>query len=303
MSMEYKIRFEGDGVAISRHNDDAQVAERKPDAPVVQSSLQLTHGSRKALQQKNSKAGNGFDANDESGGLDANDESGGFDANDESFLIRRGVDACDESLAVRLERVTITISRPFTSLRSSPTRTQKKIAATNGSSFQIETQEKLNWCWAAVAATLSQYFFPDSPISQCEIAREVLHPQGGDCCGAVSDCDRSAELKDALSAAGALTGQTIHTRKLAGKPITFGAIRKQIDSGHPVGVHIEWYSEQRGHVVIISGYSLDRSGEQWLDIADPYYQDATVPYAQFVSAYLDAGEWRDTYLVEVDRRP
>ena len=299
MSMEYKIRFEGDGVSISRHDDDGQVAERKPDAPVVQSSLQLTHGHRKALQEKHSKAGNGFDANDESGGLDANDESGGFDANDESFLIRRGSDASDESLAVRLERVTITISRPFTSWCPSRTHIKKKIAVTNGIDFQIETQKKLNWCWAAVAATVSQYFFPDSSISQCEIAREVLHPQGGDCCGAVSDCDRPAELKEALSAAGALTGQAIHARKLAGRPITFGAIRKQIDSGRPVCAHIEWYGEQRGHVVIISGYSLDKSGGQWLDIADPYYQDATVPYQQFVSAYLDAGEWRDTYLVDL----
>ena len=167
------------------------------------------------------------------------------------------------------------------------------------SSFQIETQERLNWCWAAVAATVSHYFFPTLSTTQCTIAKQVLQPPGGDCCsdGLISPCDQAAELETALSAVNTLTGQSLNDQTLSGKIITFGAVRQQIDSGRPVCARIQWFGEQRGHFVMISGYSLGQSGEQWVDIADPYYDDSILPYDQFVSAYLDAGEWSDTYLV------
>jgi hypothetical protein len=70
--------------------------------------------------------------------------------------------------------------------------------------FQIQSQRKLNWCWAAVAATLAGYFFPEEEqkVSQCDIAGEVL---GIDCCNrANADCDQPAPLEDALDAVNTL---------------------------------------------------------------------------------------------------
>ena len=162
-------------------------------------------------------------------------------------------------------------------------------------SFEIETQEKLNWCWAAVAATVSRYFYPNQAVEQCSIARSVLNI---DCCAAASgDCDEPAALETALDALNTTFPKSLTNQPLPGQLLPFAAVRGQIDSGRPVCVRIRWFGESGGHFVMISGYSVSESGEPWVDVADPYYQDSTVPYDRFVSAYLDAGAWTDTYLV------
>lgn len=164
-------------------------------------------------------------------------------------------------------------------------------------SFQIETQLKLNWCWAAVASTVSKYFFPDLPLTQCAIAEGVLHPGVNCCTDSTSVCDQQAALEAALATVNTLQSKSLNNQPVPGF-LTFGLIRKQIDASKPVCARIQWYGEPGGHFVMISGYSISQSGEQWVDIADPYYDDSTVPYEQFVSAYLDAGAWSDTYLVD-----
>ncbi len=162
------------------------------------------------------------------------------------------------------------------------------------SNFEIETQQKLNWCWAAVAATVASYFDPSKPIEQCAIAKLAL---GLDCCKDSKDkCDQPAALETALDAVNTATGQALNNSPIP-KSQTFGIIRKQIDSGRPLCARIQWFAESGAHFVMLSGYSISQSGEFWVDVSDPYYEDSTIPYEQFVNAYLDAGEWSDTYLV------
>jgi hypothetical protein len=62
-------------------------------------------------------------------------------------------------------------------------------------------------------------------------------------------------------------------------------------------VRIQWIDDQRGHFVMICGYSVSASGEQWVDVADPYWGNSILSYPQLVSSYLDAGKWSDSYLV------
>jgi hypothetical protein len=100
-------------------------------------------------------------------------------------------------------------------------------------------------------------------------------------------------LEDALGITRTLS------QALGGVILSFDEIRQEIDAGRPVCVRIGWQpNEAYGHFVVIRGYSVSSVGEQWVDITDPYYFDSTVPYHQFVYAYLDAGEWTDTYLVK-----
>jgi hypothetical protein len=163
-------------------------------------------------------------------------------------------------------------------------------------SFQIEPQEKLNWCWAAVAATVSQYFFPEVALSQCGIAKHVLNTTSN-CCGDLpSECNRPASLESALTAVNTLLNKNLDNRTLP-RFLKFEEIREQIDSGRPVCARIQWIGEQRAHFVMICGYSVSRSGTQWVDVADPYWGNSVVPYTQFVSSYLNAGVWSDSYLV------
>jgi eukaryotic-like serine/threonine-protein kinase len=104
---------------------------------------------------------------------------------------------------------------------------------------------------------------------------------------------RPERLEDALGITRTLS------QALAASSCLFDEIRQEIDAGRPVCVRIGWQpNEAYGHFVVIRGYSMSSVGEQWVDITDPYYFDSTVPYDQFVYAYLDAGEWTDTYLVK-----
>jgi hypothetical protein len=163
-------------------------------------------------------------------------------------------------------------------------------------SFQIETQEQHNWCWAAVAATVSNYFFPDRVLSQCAIVNGVLNI---DCCqdGETSACDVPKALEDALDAAKGLLGTSLMHDTLD-KDLEFETVRQKIDAGLPVCVRTLWYGdENRGHFVMIMGYSISELQEPWLDIADPYFEDSTVPYELFRSAYWGIGQWSNTCLV------
>jgi hypothetical protein len=165
--------------------------------------------------------------------------------------------------------------------------------------FKIETQEKLNWCWAAVAATVSHYFFPDQPLQQVDIAKSVLHLAAGiDCNAPGSACDQPAPLEQAFGAVEVLAGRSLGMRPPSSGTLLFHKVQAQIDAGKPVCVRVQWFDETRGHFVMISGYSISDSGEEWVDVADPYYEDSTIPYEQFVHAYLDAGAWTNTYLLK-----
>jgi Papain-like cysteine protease AvrRpt2 len=165
--------------------------------------------------------------------------------------------------------------------------------------FEIQTQKKPNWCWAAVAATVSEYFFDENPLSQCEIATRVLEQPGLDCCAAGNSaaCNQQAALEAALGRVKEASGGGMINRKLDNQTASFDCICRQIDAGLPVCVRIQWIGDDGGHFVMISGYSVSDDHTRWVDVSDPYYEDSTVPYDQFLSAYLEAGEWSDTYLV------
>ena len=155
------------------------------------------------------------------------------------------------------------------------------------SEFEIATQEQHNWCWAAVGMSIDRYFSPDSTMKQCEVAERVV---GTGCCGNPENCNRAAGLEQALKAVKRLKAV------LVGGILTFGEVRERIDTGLPVCARIGWPEEGRGHFVVIFGYSTSSQGE-WVHIADPFFLDSTIPYEQFVSSYLDAGAWTDTFLV------
>jgi Papain-like cysteine protease AvrRpt2 len=163
------------------------------------------------------------------------------------------------------------------------------------SSFKIETQKELNWCWAAVATTVVRYYEPSNTLEQCKLAEKLTGVPN--CCSSNKACDFNEYLDDALAAANSSLTKGLNNQTLPGKALKFEAIKAEIDAGRPIGVGIQWYGENSGHFVIINGYAVEASGEKWVDISDPYYEDSTVPYDQFVSAYLEAGKWSDTYLI------
>ena len=151
--------------------------------------------------------------------------------------------------------------------------------------FQIQTQKQDQWCWAAVSASIHQYFSGEAAFSQCEIAHRVLNTA---CCDNPTTCNTPAFLEDALDKIGK-RGDV-----LPGS-LPFGKIMEQIDRGMPIGVRIGWFGGG-GHFVVIRGYR-NPAGAELLSIADPWFVDSIQYLDIFKSRYLGRGEWTDTFLI------
>jgi hypothetical protein len=160
------------------------------------------------------------------------------------------------------------------------------------SSFQIQQQMYSRWCWAAVGASTKLYLSPDSPLTQCRLAARVTGDDG--CCDAhlPPGLDRSEPLQNALDDA------SVPYQTLPGIALAFAAIRTQINESLPVCARIGWPGQNAGHFVVVYGFGVSPSGEQWVDIADPFYGYWTVPYEYFIHSYQGDGEWTDSFLVQ-----
>jgi hypothetical protein len=209
-------------------------------------------------------------------------------------------------------------------------------AATRGLSFKVPHQERSEWCWVAVSLGVDRFFRPDSTHCQCEIAGSALNLK---CCNGTQPADShsakaadarpeaSKEITDssrgAVGTAAVLRGSSdtcntphaIHPvlgtyHLLAAdpitKPLTFEALRSEIDAGRPVCVLIKWLDSQgqvtqRGHFIAINGYRVTSAQKEFVSITDPMYGESEVAFEQFSSAhggYRDGrGVWFASFLV------
>ena len=161
--------------------------------------------------------------------------------------------------------------------------------------FNCEQQEYENWCWAAVSASVYDYLYPHARMKQCEVASKVL---SNECC--------VQPLPDPLNAAASLEDafQSIHVaQSLQGEPIAFQEVRAHLDNALPVCVRIQWRGQDRGHFVIIIGYGVAKSGEEWIDLADPFFGYMCVPYSWFRNSYQEIGRWDESFLIHAPVRP
>ncbi len=161
-----------------------------------------------------------------------------------------------------------------------------------GAGFQMEKQDESEWCWAAVSASVDQYFQPDSSLTQCEIVGKVLDVL--DSCKHKAKYDQQASLQEALSVVHRL-------RKVTGR-LTFEEVQAEIDAGRPVGVMIVWNDANgAAHFVAISGYQMLNSGIRTIDVADPFYPASTDDFDLFPATYHGGGAWTFTFLTKENK--
>lgn len=156
--------------------------------------------------------------------------------------------------------------------------------------FEVQEQQELNWCWAAVTSSVHRYFTPHPPLGQCQIATATL---GGNCCvqPVPDDLNSPHSLEDVLINFGA------HA-VLEHNPLSFQDLKKQIDNSLPVCAYIQWPGgPDRGHFVVLIGYGLT-GGVEWVDVADPFHGYQCVPYKVFRLAYQGIGTWAYTYRLQ-----
>ena len=150
----------------------------------------------------------------------------------------------------------------------------------------MQAQQQLNWCWAAVAVSVAQFYVAASPWSQqCDVASQEL---GKTCCPAGSNtaCDIPWYLDLALQ-------RVKHLNTWAGGSVPMGTIQGEISGSHPTGARIAW-STGGGHFVVVSGYSSSPAGD-FVTIEDPIWAQSTLALSVFQSSYQGSGRWSHTY--------
>lgn len=158
--------------------------------------------------------------------------------------------------------------------------------------FPIQKQTEDKWCWAAVSASVDNYFSPADLMQQCTVARDVLNAL--DCCTNPDSYNTGASLELALQKVGRF-------KQIFAGPAKFADVCAQLNANLPVGARIAW-NQGGAHFVVITGFTVSPSGQQVLSIADPLFRNSTVYYNDFVSAYQaktnGGGKWTHTYYVQ-----
>jgi len=151
------------------------------------------------------------------------------------------------------------------------------------STYVREQQAHSNWCWAAVASSVSAYYARACrPWKQCCIASDCLVLS---CCTNAGPCNQRHRLERALSVTGTLASHQPG-------PLPFNDIVTHIDNKTVVCCYVDW-GDGTGHFVALVGYdALVRD----VFIEDPFYGSSDEPYDTFVNAYNGSGKWHYTYL-------
>ncbi|AWN45561.1 hypothetical protein DK419_03850 [Methylobacterium terrae] len=154
----------------------------------------------------------------------------------------------------------------------------------------VQVQEQSDWCWAAVAVSVESFYDPTSRRSQCELAGEALGRT--DCCSdGASDpqkCNRPWYLDRALT----ITGNLLDMRSSA---TSFAGIQRNVANDTPLCCRIGWYGGG-GHFAVVKGWRIGSGGDQYLNIADPFYLEQEVAFNEFPSLYHGGGNWTHSYL-------
>ena len=152
-----------------------------------------------------------------------------------------------------------------------------------------QTQEQTQWCWAACAASVGNYYNESKNYTQCYIAYTSLKTKYGsntpNCCVTPASCNTPWNFVDPLEAVNS------YGSNQQGQ-IDFEIIQEQIDKGRPIGTCVEW-SGGGAHFMMITGYNGNN-----ITIQDPQEGQESIEYSSYTSKYGNSGKWTWTYFTK-----
>ena len=145
----------------------------------------------------------------------------------------------------------------------------------------MQKQAQTNWCWAAVTSSVANFLSAENPegaLTQCQIACKVLSVDT--CCedGSSEECNCNSLLEIGLASVGHLNGAPYNG------PIAFDSIKAQISAPYRVPIGVRVSNGTQGHFLLIIGFD-DDNDNQWVDVSDPLYGEATYALTDFAGAY------------------
>jgi hypothetical protein len=157
--------------------------------------------------------------------------------------------------------------------------------------FSVQLQLQTQWCWAAVSASVAD-FFGSNLWPQCQVAAAEFAPLN--CCGADGPlgCNNPWYLDKALTRVG-------HFDRRTTPNAPFSSVQSEINGGRPLGCRIAWSGNTGGHFMAIGGWLVASDGTQFVDVYDPIYQFNQMPYVDFCSSYRSPGDtWTHSYFTK-----
>jgi hypothetical protein len=172
--------------------------------------------------------------------------------------------------------------------------------------FTMQAQQASNWCWAAVAVSIYDFFNPPNNLgayagtlwTQGLVANKLLGITAPGC--SQQPIPGSCNQDEALDAALTITQNLMPSGALFGQHFTFACIQSWVKAQIPLGVRIQWRGVG-GHFIVLDGCKVLSSGRQLVHVQDPSCtanaSHSLWDYDALVEDYREAGYWDSTYLV------
>lgn len=150
--------------------------------------------------------------------------------------------------------------------------------------FPIQRQTQSQWCWAAVAASVSRYYQAGTTWTQCRVANRQWGRN--DCCGtgASGACNNPSTLDTALTTVG-------HLNRMTNSQQSLQTVENELVENRPLCIRVGW-SGGGGHFIVASGVEDD----SFVWVSDPGGgTTALVAYDTLRTAYRGSGTWTHSY--------
>jgi len=156
--------------------------------------------------------------------------------------------------------------------------------------FRMENSAQSEWCWAAVAVSVSKFYNKAVATTQCGLVENVL-PNVTACCSNPSACNKRWYLDRALKSNGNLDRFTTTAEP-------FSTVERELKAGRVLPIRIGWHPEG-GHFVVISG-SDNLLNSELLTVQDPNpaVGNSIIPRSELVNKYLGSGSWTDSFFTK-----
>lgn len=150
-------------------------------------------------------------------------------------------------------------------------------------------QEQTNWCWAACAEMVLEYY-GNSSSDQCDFANWAFG--GATCCTLPSSslCDKPVKDKKITD----LYDHYNLKSSYVSADVPFGALVVEIEGSRPIEVGFTFSGNKTGHVALVVGTDVI-NGKQVVRVNDPAEQaSGGVLYSDLTTAY-GLGDWDATW--------
>lgn len=158
--------------------------------------------------------------------------------------------------------------------------------------FVMQHQEQTMWCWSAATVSVSKFYDPASPWTQCSLANAELNRN--DACvpaGKESPANQGRWPDTALQRVG-------NFRERLNDALSTTQLGAELAKSAPVVVNIAWRDQNGfiwgGHIVAVRGRSV-RDGVEWVSVGDPWSGDTDITYDDFRNRYQNSGLWNVSY--------